>query len=141
MNSFALLFYVLSFSSLDKQSVYDSIVQSGIKHPDIVFAQAVLESNSFSSKLARRYNNLFGMKKPSKRGTTAIGKTRRDYAIYSDWTESVKDYKLYQDFVFRRREMSRSEYLSWIRRTYSETPTYIQRLNRVLIEHNEIVKK
>ena len=72
------------------------IVNQGIKYPDIALAQAKIESNHFRSDIFKENNNLFGMKLPSQRKTTAIGKNR-GHARYRSWVDSVKDYKLWQD--------------------------------------------
>jgi uncharacterized FlgJ-related protein len=67
------------------------------KHPEIVYNQARLESNEFKSRLFLDYNNLFGMKVPSVRQTTAIGEAM-GHAQYRHWSESVYDYMLYQQY-------------------------------------------
>lgn len=67
------------------------------KHPEIVYAQARHESAEFKSKLFLDYNNLFGMKVPNVRPTTAIG-WAMGHASYSHWSESVYDYMMYQKY-------------------------------------------
>ena len=52
--------------SITKENLYEQIMKYGIKFPDVVFAQAVLESGQFTSKLFKSANNLFGMKIPTK---------------------------------------------------------------------------
>jgi len=72
------------------------LTKQGVKHPDIALAQAKIESDHFRSPIFKENNNLFGMKLPSSRRTTAIG-ANRGHAKYKDWVDSVKDYKLWQD--------------------------------------------
>jgi flagellum-specific peptidoglycan hydrolase FlgJ len=67
------------------------------KHPDIVYAQARLESGEFKSRLFLDYNNLFGMRLPLVRQTTATGRAM-GHAVYKHWSESVYDYMLYQQY-------------------------------------------
>ena len=125
---------------LNKRNLWKVINDLEIKFPEIAFAQALLESGDFKSDLARNNNNLFGMKKPSKRSTTADEKTRRGYAVYDHWIESIKDYKLYQEFVIERNKIANKyQYVSYIDRTYAEINDYSKRLNRVIKEHKFII--
>lgn len=57
-------------------------------------AQAAHETSNFTSKIFRENNNLFGMKFPKVRKTTAIGE-RYGHAIYNSLKESVEDIALY----------------------------------------------
>jgi flagellum-specific peptidoglycan hydrolase FlgJ len=116
---------------LNKTTLYKQIKTSGIKYSDIVYAQAILESGNLKSNLVKRNNNIFGMRKPLYRETTAYAKVR-GYAAYSHWTCSITDYKLYQDYVFKHRILNRSEYKLMLQRTYSTTPDYIARINKIL---------
>ena len=68
----------------------------GIVYPDIALAQAKWESTHFTSDIFKENNNLFGMKLPAQRKTTAIGKNR-GHAKYETWQDSVEDYKIWQD--------------------------------------------
>jgi hypothetical protein len=84
------------FDSLTPQNVYRHILECEIKHPEIVYRQAVLESGNFGSKNCLRNNNLFGMKHPGRRKTLSLGQ-RGQYAYYTSWKQSIEDYKLWQD--------------------------------------------
>jgi uncharacterized FlgJ-related protein len=121
---------------LTKANLVNYMKEMNIRHIDIAFAQAMLESGALKSKMCREKNNLFGMKVAMRRQTTAINK--KGYAAYTHWTESVKDYKLYQDYVTKNRDCTRSEYLYIIAKRYSETPDYVSRLKRV-IETNKLI--
>jgi flagellum-specific peptidoglycan hydrolase FlgJ len=116
---------------LNKVNLWNTIQESGIQYPDIVYAQAILESGNLKSKLVKRNNNLFGMRKPSKRKTTAVG-IKSKYAVYTHWTSSVHDYKLWQQYLFRKKMMSRKQYLSYIQKRYSETPNYVSRVLKII---------
>jgi uncharacterized FlgJ-related protein len=76
------------------ENLYQEIITTGIKFPEIVFAQAVLETGHFNSELFHTANNLFGMKVPKKRKTLSISEEKRGFAVFEDWTFSVKDYLL-----------------------------------------------
>lgn len=123
--------------ALTKENLLNVMRDMDIRHIDIVFAQAMLESGALKSKMCREKNNLFGMKVATRRETTATNK--KGYASYSHWIESVKDYKLYQDYVTKKKDCSRSEYLFIIAKGYSETPDYVARLNNVIKKNKFIL--
>jgi flagellum-specific peptidoglycan hydrolase FlgJ len=115
-----------------KSTVYQEILNLDIKFPDIVLAQAVLESGNFSSKVAKQNNNLFGMKMPKVRETTAVGQ-RYGYARYYNWKDSVKDYKLWQEALLKKYpNMTRGQYKTYINRIYSTGKNYISKINLII---------
>lgn len=109
-------------------SVYTEIFTLRLDHPEIVFSQALLESNKCKSKLFLENNNLFGMKISGSRPTTAKG-VRNGYAYYSSWRESILDYALYQ--AAYRRNLSKEDYYEKLGSTYAEDPDYINKLKLV----------
>jgi flagellum-specific peptidoglycan hydrolase FlgJ len=105
-----------------------------------VFAQAVLESGNFTSKLFQSANNLFGMKIPSVRESTAIGQTKSGYSKYDDWNFSVYDYFLWQDYMFKKHgDLTKSQYLALLGRIYAEDKRYVSSIKRVIGEHQRIL--
>ena len=70
------------YSSLVDSNVYREIVSNNIYHPDIVLAQAKLETGNYKSKVCTVYNNLFGLRKSD-----------GSYYKFNSWQESVKAYK------------------------------------------------
>lgn len=120
--------------------VYEQIVKMGIKYPDVVFAQAVLESGNFTSNLFKNHNNLFGMKLPKIRETVAVGKVKNGYAKYNSWNESIYDYFLWQNFMLSKKNISnKNEYLSFIDKVYAEQKTYVKNLRRIMKNHEDIL--
>ena len=101
-----------------------------IRHADIVYAQAVLESNNFKSRIFIESNNLFGMKKAMQRPTTCTG-THRGHASYSNWRQSVLDYALFQA-AFLRDLKTREQYLSYLAQNYAEDPNYVTKLKSII---------
>lgn len=125
---------------LTKENLWLTIKELDIKYPHIAFAQALLESGDLKSRLVQLNNNLFGMRYPSKRETVAIG-TKKGYANYNNWIESVQDYKLYQDFTIKRKNISNStQYINHLDKTYAEVDDYSKRLSRVIRENRLIIK-
>lgn len=68
-----------------------------ILHSDIVLIQSQLETGNYTSTIFKDNSNLFGMKYPFVRETSAIG-IMYGHAFYNHWTDSVKDYKLFQEW-------------------------------------------
>jgi uncharacterized FlgJ-related protein len=115
-----------------QKEVYEELLRLNVKFPDIVLAQAILESGHFISKIAKQNNNLFGMRMPKVRKTTAIGQ-KYGYARYHNWKDSVKDYKLWQEALLKKYpSMTRSQYKSYIDRIYSTGKNYISKINLII---------
>ncbi|MDT8401919.1 MAG: glucosaminidase domain-containing protein [Bacteroidales bacterium] len=68
-----------------------------VRFQRVAKAQIILETNSLKSKICLQNNNLFGMKLARSRPTTAKG-VRYKHAYYDNFIESIRDYKLYQDY-------------------------------------------
>ena len=123
---------------INHSRLYSKLIEHGVKHPDIAFAQALLESAYYKSPLFNRANNLFGMQMPTKRPTTATGITN-GYSKYQTWSHSVLDYKLLQEALFKRKgEMNRGEYLKYIDRWYSKDGKYIIKIKSIIKKHSYI---
>lgn len=126
--------------SLTHELLYEQINQKNIKFPDIVFAQAVLESGHFKAPLFINKNNLFGMRIPKKRETTAVNKGKKGYALYENWDSSIDDYLLWQEFTLKNRgNLTRSQYFALLGKVYASDKRYVTSLKRVISEHQEIL--
>ena len=102
----------------------------GIAYPEIALAQAKLETGGFTSKICNENNNLFGMKLPRQRETTAIGE-KYNHAEYTSWRQSVMDYKLWQDRIIHKLR-TKKKYLNYISRNYAEDGSYIRKINKII---------
>jgi hypothetical protein len=107
----------------------DELKRCGVKFPDIVLSQAVLETGNFTSDIFMNSNNLFGMKLARSRNTTANGE-RRGHAYYDSWQLSVQDYSLYQT-TYLRKIKTEKQYLRYLSENYAEDPNYVTKLNKV----------
>lgn len=134
-----------------KANLLNYIEQSGILCAQVVYAQAELESAFLSAGSSTKTNNLFGMRYPGQRKTTAIGLylqgkdtiiygTRAElrpylkkptYAVYAHWTDAVDDYKLWQDYSFK----TRAKYIEFLSRNYATAPEYAKRIHEMV--HNK----
>jgi flagellum-specific peptidoglycan hydrolase FlgJ len=97
-----------------KEQVTAEIQRQGIPHPDIVLAQARLETGNFKSDRCRRDHNLFGIKHGKK------------YARYRTWQESVADYKARISTRYKG-----GDYYAFLRRIgYAKDPKYTAKLKQ-----------
>lgn len=110
-----------------EENLKQLILDLNIKFPEIVLAQAKLESGNFTSRVFKENNNLFGMKVPARRNHLTIGKNL-GYAIFEDWQQSVIDYALFQQTYFRGN--TEQDYYNWLNRIYSIDDNYINKLKR-----------
>ena len=134
-----------------RTNLFKYIQESGILCAQVVYAQAELESAFLSAGSSTKTNNLFGMRYPGQRKTTAIGLylqgkdtiiygTRAElrpylkkatYAVYAHWTDAVDDYKLWQDYSFK----TRAKYIEFLSRNYATAPEYAARIHEMV--HNK----
>lgn len=116
-----------------KDSVYNYMLELRIEHPHIVIAQSILETGHFTSDLAVNNNNLFGMKMPTERATTAIS-VRKKHAVFNNWKESVIDYALYQ--MTYRHNLTESQYYSRLK-SYAKDEKYIEKVKQIAKQFKE----
>lgn len=103
---------IVSELPLTEKNLKKELIKQNIKYPNIVLAQAKLESNLGKSNVAANTNNLFGLRKGKR------------YRRFSHWTESVKAYKnLVQS------KYSGGNYYTFLNKIgYAEDPNYIDKL-------------
>lgn len=98
----------------------------GIDHPEIVKQQIAIETGMLTSTICKENSNLFGMKEPRVRETTALG-TKRGHAYYENYIDSIKDYKLWQDNMY-----SGGDYYTFLADVgYAEATHYITALKSI----------
>lgn len=125
-NNQPLIIETINTTLLD--SIYDEIINLEIEHPDIVFSQALLESDYASSDLFISNNNLFGMKASGSRATTSDSIVN-GYKWYPNWKESVVDYALLQMAFYRG--LSESEYYTRLSNNYAQDSKYVYKLKSI----------
>lgn len=125
--------YALSLDTLNREqkcdSIYNLILDYGFRFPDIVFAQAVLESGWFESNITRRNNNIFGMKVPKKRETLGIPTPYNDYNFYYTIEDCVMDRMIYENLYLENIE--KEEYYSKLASFYASDKNYINKLKSI----------
>ncbi len=123
-----------SFESLElgfsEERMISYAKRIGIKYIDVMVAQSRLETGNYTSKVFREGRNLFGMKLPERRETTAVGE-HRNHAKYTSWVSSVDDYKIWQSNVLAK-VRSKKQYLAYIGKNYAEDPKYLKLIKKQL---------
>lgn len=90
-----------------------------IKCPDIVYAQAVLETGHFKSDICLNNNNLFGLYN---------SKTKKYYK-FNHWSESVVAYKEW----IQKRYKPPEDYYAFLERVhYASDPKYTHKLKQIV---------
>ena len=106
-----------------------AIGNKNFRYPEIVLAQATLESGNFTSDIFKENNNLFGMKLPRLRATEATGENR-GHATFETWDDSVDDYALYYADQGLRR-LNENKYYEYLKQHYAEDPNYVTKVKRL----------
>lgn len=104
------------FTQDPDEGLMDCLIYLGIKNPEIVYKQAILETGNFQSDLCVYHNNLFGLRKG------------KEYYKFKHWSESV--------LMYRNRIQSRlkenEDYYDFLSRIgYAEDPEYINKLKNI----------
>ncbi len=112
------------YDKLASEGLYEALEFHGIHHPEIVYAQAVLETGHFKSSLCWNKNNLFGL----------YNSDREEYHEFEHWAESVIAYKEWVQKRYRPPE----NYYSFLKRIrYASDPQYIIKLKQIVKQEND----
>ena len=107
------------FNKSPQEGLMEALEYYVVKHSQIVYAQAVLETGNFKSDLCLNNNNLFGLYN-SKRGK---------YHKFDHWTESVIAYKDFIQYKYKPPE----DYYKFLQRIgYAEDSNYISKLKGIV---------
>lgn len=89
-----------------------------VQHPDIVRAQAILETGHFRSIVFKKYNNLFGL----------YNSRKKDYYKFNHWTESVLGYLNFIQYRYK----PPNDYYQFLQKIgYAEDSLYISKLKSI----------
>lgn len=103
-------------------AVCDSL---GVKHPNVVWAQARLESGNFESKTYKQKHNCLGI----------YDSKRKQYAWFNSWQECVEAYRDRVQYRFTRTDATDEEYLQWLTKIgYAKEKTYASRVRKIMWE-------
>ena len=115
--------------SFSKDKLFLEIDKYSFRYPDIVKAQAIVESGHFKSPVFKQNNNMFGMRQAVVR-ITLVKKTNLNHAYYNHWKDCVIDRALYEARYLSK--LSREEYFSYLDQVYAEGKGYSELLKQVI---------
>lgn len=119
--------------ALSDSTLYQELINHNIKYPEVVLAQAKLESGNYTSGVYRKTNNLFGMGIPERRSTCSTG-SFKGKAIYTDWQSSVKDYKRWQQCCFK--DGTIVQYYELLSNRYAEDTLYAAKVKQIASQYD-----
>ena len=110
------LMFSLSLSAQTDQQVYDELKKYNVKYPQIVLAQAKLETGNYTSTLCKKHGNLFGLKR------------KGGYAKFNNWQESVKAYRDWVQYKYKG-----GDYYVFLKKIgYASDPKYIIKVKEMV---------
>ena len=96
-----------------------SLQRHKVKFPNIVIAQALLETGYFTSRVCLEHNNLFGLRRPSDGG----------YYHFDNWEESIRAYRDYVQYKYHG-----GDYYRFLQRIgYAEDVEYMRKVRKIAI--------
>lgn len=107
------------FSKSPQDGLMEALEYYEVKHPQIVYAQAILETGHFKSDLCLSGNNLFGL----------YNSRKKQYYKFDHWAESVV---AYLDYVQDRYKPPNDYYKFLSDIGYAEDPDYINKLKGIV---------
>jgi len=121
--------FFLSDSPTDSL-VYQACIYYDIHTPEVVIAQAILETGHYRSEGCKKDNNLFGL----------YNSKKKEYFKFDHWTESVKAYK---DMIQYRYKDGEDYHMFLDRIGYAEDSLYNNKLKNIIKRYglSEIYKK
>jgi uncharacterized FlgJ-related protein len=126
--------YTSTLNTFNKNKLANMINSLDIKYPHIVMAQSIVETGHFESTIFHKNNNLFGMKLPNNRLTTASG-VNLGHAYYTNWQQSVYDYAIFQSRYLYKID-SENKYLNYLDENYAMKEDYDKIIERVVERYN-----
>jgi hypothetical protein len=128
------LIVIKEYNEFSEDKLISKLKELNVKFPYIVFAQSKLETGSFTSRIFKENNNLFGMREAKQRITTAQG-TENNHAYYHSWQESILDYAFYQ-CRYLSNINTEEQYFQYLSQSYAEDPSYVSILKSMIVKEN-----
>lgn len=108
-------FFLLS----PEEGLWEAIDYYGLQYPEIVYAQAVLETGHFKSDLCIYSNNLFGL----------YDSNNKEYFQFNHWSESVLAYRDMVQYKYK----PPNDYYQFLKDLpYAEDKDYINKLKNIV---------
>lgn len=107
------------FIQQPSEGIEEALSYYGLKHKDIVLAQAILETGHFTSRICLEYNNLFGL----------YDSKNKDYYRFNHWSESVVAYK---EWIQKKYQPPDDYYIFLKKINYAEKEDYTRLLKKIV---------
>ena len=107
------------FSKLPQEGLMEALEYYEVKYPQIVYAQAVLETGHFKSNVCLNYNNLFGL----------YDSKNKDYYKFNHWAESIVAYK---EWIQKKYQPPNNYYAFLEEINYAEGKSYTRLLKEIV---------
>jgi flagellum-specific peptidoglycan hydrolase FlgJ len=107
------------FSKSPQEGLIEALEYYKVKHPQIVYAQAVLETGHFKSDLCLNGNNLFGL----------YNSKKHRYYTFDHWKDCIIAYKEMIQYKYKDGD----DYLNFLKEIgYAEDSEYICKLKKLI---------
>jgi len=126
-----IMIIMADYNEFSADKLIGMIQKMNFKFPYIVYAQAILETSNFQSRIFKENHNIFGMKQAVIRITKSLG-TQYEHAYYKNWMESLDDYALYSS-TYLSPLKAESEYFNYLGQNYAEDSQYVAKLRQIII--------
>ena len=113
-------------NNFTEEKFINKIKQLNLNYPHIVYAQAMLESGNFTSKIFKENNNMFGMKQARVRINLAKS-TQYNHAYFETWEDCLLDFAFHRATYFSKLK-TEQDYYNYLGKYYAEDPSYIGKL-------------
>lgn len=116
---------VAFFNQSPEEGLREALDYYGIQYPEIVYAQALLETGHFKSKLCTQYNNLFGL----------YNSRTKSYYKFDNWWDSVIAYR---DKVQYKYKGNTDYYTFLVKLPYATDPNYIRKIKQLEYKYHKV---
>ena len=120
-------------NNFTEEKFINKIKQLNLNYPHIVYAQAMLESGNFTSKIFKEANNMFGMKQARVRINLAKS-TQYNHAYFETWEDCLLDFAFHRATYFSKLK-TEQDYYNYLGKYYAEDPSYVGKLKSMVNKH------
>ena len=114
------------------EKLISKLKEMHFQFPYIVYAQALLETDHFKSRIFQENNNIFGMKEANRRVSVSQG-SQYNYAFYNNWMDSLYDYGFYCS-SYLSRLTTEDQYFNYLSQFYAGDINYVSKLKETIIK-------
>lgn len=117
------------FNKLPQEGLMEALEYYEVKHPQIVYAQAVLETGNFTSEKCLVDNNLFGL----------YDSKRQRYYSFDHWISSVEAYVSIVQYKYKGdNDKPPNHYYKFLQDIgYAKDPHYINKVKEIVKQNDK----